>query len=271
MTGVLTNSGGVIQTGDGLRVEEHYTVEVTGNARARPYAALTAPGIPPYNTAHPVVPGVRLVEKYAEALQGQADHMRVRCVYRSDTAEDSAPGGGGRYGRPSLQISASVAEEETRQDIDGEYMSVNFQGAYTRLVWVANELVERTQNVSRAFANRAAQVSRPQMVLRVKRWERDNPLSVAKSLTGSVNETSWEGFDDHTLLCSGVDVSEEEDARWRVTYIFRYNPDGWRFRAEIDLGYGANPPREAILGNGIELYNVYPTYRYQRLNMRLPL
>ncbi|MDZ7809205.1 MAG: hypothetical protein U5L11_02500 [Arhodomonas sp.] len=259
--------GRVSRDANGWTVEEHAYVDgVTGDARGRAFRAATAPGLPAYGTAHPVVPGVFLDSINAAPEPGSTSQWAVTLIYRGpDSGASGTPAG--RFGPATVELSSDVAQEETRLDINGRPLVVSFRGPYTRPVWVNGELVEQTTTVQQAVGISVAETSRPQLVLRVSRFERDMPIAVARDLTGRVNRSRWESFGNHTLLCTGVDTRPLPSGGHDVSYVFRHNPEGWRFEAAINLGFGANPPPEATLGNGLALYDVYETFEFNSLRL----
>lgn len=260
--------GSVRRDADGWVVEEHaYVDDVGGNDRARMYNATNAPGLPRYGSAHPSVPGVFLASIDVRPEAGSNSQFAVVLTYRRPGQNGTAPlNPGARFGPATIALSSDVADEEVLKDVDGNRLIVKFSGSYTRLQWVAGELLQFSTSVPYAFGQHTAVVSRPQLVVRVSRFERDRPTTVARQVTGAVNRTRWDEFAPRTLLCTSVDASLADDG-YQVSYIFRYNPETWRFRALINLGGGANPPPEATIGNGIEEYDVYPLYDYNSLGL----
>jgi len=264
----LIESGRLLRTPDGYRVEiQSIVTGIGGSTDACRYNALGAPGLPAYGTSHPVVPGIFLLEQYVEDLPSSTNQFKVRLIYREPKPGDLAGVAGEQYGTASIILDAGTADEEATEDIHGERLFTVYSGLYTYQTYITGtqELTERQAYVSSAWSYPTVSVSMPQLVLRVNRWERDNPEAVAKDLTGAVNSATWRGYQAKTLLCTGVNASPNSKGGFNVGYILRHDPKTWRFTDHITLS--GSKIREATIGNGITIWDLYPLYDLNRLQV----
>jgi len=264
----LIESGRLLRTPNGYRIEIQAIVTgIGGSPDARRYNAASASGLPAYGTSHPVVPGIFLLEQYVEDLPASTNQFKVRMVYRTPEDGDLAGVAGERYGKASIVLDAGTADEEVDEDIHGERLFTVFSGLYTYQLYVtgSKELTEWQDYVSAAWNYPTVNVSMPQLVLRVNRWERDNPEAAAKELTGAVNSATWRGYQAKTLLCTAINSSSNAKGGYNVSYTMRYNPKTWRFKDHITLV--GTKLREASIGNGITIWDLYPLYDLNRLQV----
>lgn len=78
-----------------------------------------------------------------------------------------------------------------------------------------------------------------------------DPLTIAPTYSGKLNLLLWNGFAALTVLCTGIDGDEREDAIgvWDAFYQFQYRAGGWQERAtHEDPLYPGHPLPESEWG-----------------------
>lgn len=257
----------ISRTTSGHNVTRMALVEgVTGAPHARPYNALNAPGLPAYGSAHPTVPGVFLLDQQVNPVPDSPDKFSVAMTYRVPTARDEALIDSSlEYGRATIEIDAGVTEEETSKDANGDRMRVEFRGDYLRQSFSDGAPTSIPTTIVYSWSSPVAVVSRPLLILRVKRWERNDPETVARELSGSVNAIAWRGYAAKTLLCTAVRVTQAPIGGFDVEYELLYNKADWIFAATTRIS-GYELP-EAVPGNGVGFFDVYPVYDLSKLRV----
>jgi hypothetical protein len=264
------STGRLERTSRGWRAETHIlATDVQGDVWSKRANAMAAPGVPQYGAPHPRIPGIQVTEIYVDPEPGTTTSFVVRVVYEAPDPRAQTIPPGAPYGPPSVEVATDVVQEDTREDIHGDPITVTFSGYYTSRTWLAGQLLDQQSFTPRAWSLRTVEVSRPTLVVRLRRLERALPLQLQRDMIGTVNRTEWEGFAAATLLCRAVTATPRGEY-YEVVYELQHKDSGWQARVEIQLGGGANPPPEAVVGNGIEIYDIYPTYELRQAGLYIP-
>jgi len=229
---------------------------LSGDKAQRMYDALNAPGVPVYNESHPVIPGIYCKSRSAKA-QGPESAM-VTLEYRRPDSN-----GGSNPDEDQIEIGSSVQESETNTDVNGDLLKVYY------LPEDADPGTEEIEQVC------TASVAYPQTVLRIRRKEGRSPEDKATTYTGTVNSTSWRGYDANTWLCRSIQgISNDGGDTYDVTYEFQLNWYYWQAKVVyIDSSNGETPgdvsePGPGMIhGNGVGYYDMYPQMDFRNLGL----
>lgn len=246
----------------GWRFERVAVLEdIDGSPEARIFRALTHPSLPAFGSPHPAQPGALLLESSCELLG--ASQARVRLVYRTPNKDDDTTGGVGAGQVVSIEIDSTTTQETVTKDYAGNLMFFTYRGTGEGVVGL-NGI-----GVTGVFqTNRVVEVSvlKPQLSVRVTQDRATRPLALASDITGTVNSVTWSGYPPRTWLQTGV-RSSLQNGRWRTEFSFAYRPETWDY-TEI-LTINGQTPTDAVPGNGIQTYRVYPEDTWQGLGFSL--
>lgn len=155
---------------------------------------------------------------------------------------------------PSIAVGSSVAPVETSFDAQGQPLRVTYNG----------DTIAET-----------AQVEVPVPALVFSRLEPLHPLFKSVAYTGKVNSVPFAGFPPNYWLCRSINGQLQRLANgefaYAVTYEFQGAPEGqWKKRLfYIDTESG-QVPEDAVLGNGIAEFVLYPGMDFNALNLPVP-
>ena len=188
------------------------------NLTADPWAqldeALTDPGIPDIGDFYPSPPTNNLRVRQKDAVPDGPNAARVICLYsnkQGPTWNQAPPLGDGQDVK---QVSFSVTPKTSTVDAFGDPMTLTPPPSASSLQPYRSE----------------AQIQAPVGELVFERTESAVPSSRMRAKVGRVNGDILGGgnYQIYTLLFAKLDAhSDDGGATWRVTYAFRFDPDGW--------------------------------------------
>lgn len=252
----IVGQSSVARTADGWEATRIFLVRGTdGDAASRPYLAAITAGVPQLGDPHPAIAGIQCVSVEARPQDDQATIFAVTCVYRVPS-ESETPGAADGAG--VLTLGATTVSDPTYVDINGELIAVtmrnpelvNQDGTPETVIGTVTTVVQ-------------AEVDRPQVTVRVVRTEDNPPFDRLVRFVGKINRGRWSGFEAQTWLCRNIESEPVAGGRHKVTYEMVYDARTWRLRATINVS--GIVPRNAILGNGIEYFDVYDTEDFDAL------
>ena len=267
----LYDEGSLRVTDDGRELVELFMVtEVYGSPGRRFMDALDNSRIPDHGKEHPQIPGLYVTAREVTPRSGDNTKFVVRVTYSSHSNDGNGGEDGDDYGGVTWSISTRSEEEETTRDIHGNPMIVNYRGnpQFDELSSYTGQVVTQS---NRSYARYAfvdqINITRPLMTLTGSRWERDNPERTAYQYQGATNLESWRGYTPETMLIREISAEQEDGGGFRVRYTFQYNPKTWRHESTFQplTTLGPQTPHDAQIGNGIELFQVYPVLSFSRL------
>ena len=191
--------------------------DLTSQPWAQLDEALTDPNIPDIGDFYPTPPAnnnLRVREK--SAVPDGPNAARVTCIYsnRQGPTWNQAPPV--NDGQDVKQITASIVPKRTTLDEVGAPMLLNPPASAPSLPDYKSE----------------ADIQKPVGALVFERTEADPPSARMRGKVGLLNSDTLGGnYPIRTLLFARLDAqSDDGGATWRVTYEFRYDPDGWVHR-----------------------------------------
>ena len=228
---------------------------LTGAGHERVYNAYSAPGMPAYNSAHPSIPGIYLKEMYFDTESGSPTQAKVRLVYLP-LRFSPMPGSDAR-----IRVGATVEQESTYEDIDGNVMFVEYDDGTT--------VREQGGTVS---------VLRPKVTREYVREEDEDPGALAEAYVGTVNEAGW--YADPTAparvwLCNDI-ASESTDGgeTFTVRYMFTKKTHRPTFNWDVFLQWmdpqTGRPPKDLVVGVGTKSYQIAAESNFNALNLVSP-
>lgn len=243
----LIDGASIRQTADGFVVTEKIKVAALGGTPVgRQFAALTNASVPPVGAGHPVVPAVRVTDRFVESLG--ADHAHVRVTWET-------PQGGTPPipdDPPIWEIDATIETTTAQKDVDGNEMVVSYTypDDYYRVDMRGKtiEEVAKTEFPQASFA------------LRIQQAENRTVIAVsddAAAHVGTVNSTTFLGKSARKWLCTRIQCKNPTNiVPTDVTYEFIYNPLTWDIEGIfVDPFIGA-PPADLVEGTGIKTFRV---------------
>jgi hypothetical protein len=147
---------------------------------------------------------------------------------------------------------------DTGLDINGSVMSID----YTGHIWTRDSqgLISETSTDYSMFNVARAELTEAIAVATYTKWVTSATAANITDYVGKVNDATWSGYAAGTWLCSSA-IFEPESGGGFLTYELQYNPRTWQFEAHLIQtwgGFNVEPP-EAVLNNGIEMFDVYDT------------
>lgn len=246
---LLIDGASIRQTVDGYVVTEKIKVQaVGGTAVARQFSALINASVPAIGAGHPVVPGVRVTDRFIESLG--ADHAHVRVTWETPTGgTPQSPGD------PAVwEIDATIETTTAQKDVNGSVMEVNYTypdnyKAVTRLAGTEAD----PQVVSAEFPQAS-------FALRIQQAENRTVIAVsddAAAHVGTVNSTTFLGKSARKWLCTRIQCSNPTNVTpTDVTYEFIYNPLTWDIEGIFVDPFIGRPPADLVDGVGIKTFKV---------------
>lgn len=250
-----TETAEYTRDGDDERVRLLYTVTgLEGNPAGRAIAAASASQIPRYNQPHPTRPDLRARRFRTSTVQGQPNTFAVEVTFLDPDAASGADGDA--IGSTTVSMQTEVLSEVTTRDIGNRQMVTR----YTRRLF--GEFGAR-QDISQSHR---VTVERPTFALRIERVESNLGFRNAVQFSGRVNSRPWQGLPAKHWL---INISSEpiDAARNRIQYSATYNPDSWRATLIATLSSGVIPEPFPTEGNGVSVYDVYPSADFNRLGL----
>lgn len=281
---VIEDQSLVLDENGGSVVTAHVLDDVPGGGDAMLWNAVLDARIPRYGQPHPVVPGLRVTNIAATALD--IDKAKVTVTYSRPASDEDTPyepdtgPAADPEGRGTMSLSATVQDVETQRALDGAALLVLYTGELTDEDGNPVE-VENDPQVA------TVTVGRPMAVVTFTRKETASPISNAMVFVGAINSGRLGIFPPQTLLCSRIDATTSDDGlTFDVSYEFQFNRETWTaFIAYIDPETGQPPadidqvpfpaeefpgdrfPSLNALGNGTAVYDIYPQRDFGVLNL----
>lgn len=207
------------------------------------YRACGLTGVPVYGTAHPTMTALVLVRLSAKAID--TDKVRITCNYAQWQNEQQTPDSSQA---PMIEAAASVAEVDTNFDYYGELLKVTYNSK------------EQTGVVKKLV---------PHPVLRMRRLEPAGTdiIGLICSFVGFVNASSWHNYPAGTWLCRDIQATLTNDGALQMTYEFQYNEANWNSVTVAYQDENGRVPNDAVIGNGLKNFAIYPTTNFYGLNL----
>ena len=232
-------------------------IGLSGSASARLFEAINTVGIPRRGDPHPDLPGILVSSVDGNPAPGSVGNAIVVVTYSAPSFNSQAPS---PTGQPTYRFTATVQDEETSEDKDGNQMILT----HTKVSVVDGN------NVSQVLDPQPGKVS-VQRPMEYFFCDRPEPLpfnyNKCHDYMGRVNNVPWRNFPARTVLCTNIEVEEAGD-RANVSYQFQIKPVGtWDVRLTyIDPAKGS-PVENPIEGEGIKNFKVYPEADFNQLNV----
>ena len=256
----------VRQNANGIEVVRRARIsELAGPKVLRQREALDAVGLPRYGDRHPAWGDLRVVEIDLTSLDVGQFEAQITYRYPSPTELAHMESVGTVIDRQWFAVTVTEAKttdingDALRNFYYGDPLTPNISAGRLRLTKLFGQLAIKADN---------AEIQRPSIGARVTMSEADSiaPLLTQGFGQGGINLGRWSGYPPKTWLVGGMDSQWERD-RWVNTYELFYKPDTWQFRSTVEW-YGA-PPSDATVGNGIQIFDVYPTVNFNQLPFTL--
>jgi hypothetical protein len=250
----------ITQDKDGIRLETSAIVTgVTGTAAQKLINALNDAGMPSYGDAHPQDSTIFLNNISGQAIDPET--FRMQLSYYDDP--NSADGG-----ETSFRVSSSTSTEQVERDNDGERLKAQFYGL--RVVGSSDD----TPTIANGSRLWTAEVDRPRTTMSFSYVASTYPASLVQDFQGAVNSIMWNGYAAGTVLCSSIDI-EEQDDDYNVRLSFSINEAGWEFKGAVKsenlilplVAHPTAPDAKLDLHTGIKLFNLYPVVDYTSLSL----
>jgi hypothetical protein len=250
----LLDGHGARLTTDGYEFDRIAIVTgLTGDGHSRVCNAINDAGMPDIGDAHPAVATCLL--RSIEFMEMGLDMVKLRLHYaQKDPTSQSG------FTDDSIQSGASVIQEQTNKDINGEEIVLNYTypATYQRSPH-EEEIGEETEAPPQnPFVGKLV----PQYTKSIQKLRDYDPDSEAMTYVGKINSSTWKSGAAKTWMCTGI-VGDSVDGgeNYRVTYSFQYNPRTWvgevvfiRDDGKAPTDRDENSERSIDLGNPIELY-----------------
>ena len=253
MTFIADIIEGSLQVDDGIpSYVRNYLVSVPSNVapHAKFWTARNTGGIPALNEQHPTVPGIVARKFRAEARDDDPNLIQVTVEYNEPPAIETATDPGSAAPGKTVEISIDTFTEGTLFDIDGNLMTIK----YVKL---------GASGVSQLVQNLEFQVERPTSTVRITEEVNTLPKQfIFDGFVGSINSVEWSGFPPRTWMLRGINTTQLQQGRNRVSWVFTYNARTWR--AEGRVSDGGKVPDNASLENGIAFFRVYPEVDFKK-------
>lgn len=216
---------------------------VTGVANIRQYNAIKDAGLPAIGSTHPAtgLTAYTAVRKSCAPVDQSNGIFAITVEYalinESLVPDDTAA--------PVESVGASVSEQATNIDINGDPLVVTYDGK------------PQTGTIN---------VMKPNFVLGFDRLETGSPVALAAAYVGFVNSDTFKGFPANTLLCTRIEGSGNDTTGWNVHYEFQYNAQFWLSTVVYQDENGI-VPSDVTVGDGIEVFDVYDSVAFSGLNL----
>lgn len=244
---------------------------LVGDALRRKWDAANHPEVPRRGAAHPRAPGATVQNVSAAPYMDDNAIYQVTVDYGGDS-QGTAAGLEGS-GIKGVEISTSTATIETREDIDGNKLIVTYEGEpfIARTAGGAFS-VESFVNIPFIRQSSLFKAEYEISVLRaVVTVERPIPsLSAHQAVKMHTNRYPWSGEPSDSWLILGVDSSANGNGSHDHRYQLAHTDETWLFRGDVGNGNETYLPKDARVGNGIELFHLYPQLDYATLGFTIP-
>lgn len=214
----LVEEASAKETSEGVEITEVFFVdEISGDPEKKFRLALTAPGIPRLGTPHPDFGDIIVVEVSPRFKGPTQAHVTIQYRRPSIDKGDPAPGGiGAVLDLGTISVGATTSERETTEDINGRPLQVS------HIVQVDDGLGGTEDDLQTQI--RTAQVSTPQVVLRISRLEAGSPDAKARQYVGTTNAKPVGKDPPRSWLCTRIEGSSNDGGKtYSVNYEFQYN------------------------------------------------
>lgn len=195
---------------------------------------------------HPTIEGIQVVNKSVTPKSSKQYRLAVQYeAIDDDQSLTSNPN------ETTINIGTSVQQVETNLDVNKEPIvirdAVDAEG---------EQLPDQGGVVS---------VYRPQTTISFSRREEvqgNERVTADLSVVGKINDSSFFGYPELTMLCTGITSSSSDGGlSYQTTYEFQYNKQTW----VIDVAYtddSNNPRGDASINRG----SIIPVQVYERAN-----
>lgn len=276
----INQSGGTIL--EAVEVFEVTLTDADGLGAARLYSAIHATGLPLLWSDHPVIPNLSAIS-YQPEFQGPFLAF-VKVIYANAA--------------PQVFIRGGCGLEQVQVNVDRyrRYPRVSNQFAGTTLP--DNTVIPPVTDLQRIVQDGVAHVFRPRATFIIARVRPStnfpggiNPAQQQKDFVGKINSNTTDIFGvsmpPGTLICENIGYDNDGLAgvAWRMSYEFRYRPEG--FNPEVfwidretgepgafltkDPNFDASTPLARICANsedpryGLKVIDCYETANFDTL------
>lgn len=264
----LIEGASITENESGFEVTRIFIVtEVSGDPASKMYQALNTAGIPIRGDFHPTVPSVQVDTRTATPLS--QDQMRVEVTYRVLPSSSLPPG---ENEMPTITVGATVQEQETNLDINGEVMTVS----HTYTEEEAAELPKRPNQVTNDDGTVTEEqvgtinVNIPQLILKFSRREKRDPYDKAFEYVGYVNSSIFYNVNPGCYLCTRIEGTSTDGGKtYQVDYEFQFNNEGW-FATVVYVDPEKNAPLSdatAETDTDIRTFTIYGSKDFNALNL----
>ena len=244
-----TKSSTITEDADGFRVERYALVYgLTGDADQKLKNALADAGLPSIGDAHPEIASITLQSKRGTVIDANTVQVQLSYFFKSGIQTGSS--------NATSSANATTAFEETKFDKDGNQLVTQY---------VASGLTVARDSFT-------AEVERPRITFDFEYRSATFPKTDINSYLGKINSVAWNGYAIETILCTAVNVQENE-ADYTVRFSFAYNPDTWVFNARTTYqptsDHPTNPDASLDKTNGTRPFDIYDTVSFAPLGFTL--
>lgn len=244
-----TKQSTITEDNDGFRVERYAIVYgVTGDADQKLKNAIADAGLPSIGDAHPEISGITLQSKRGTVIDTSTVQVQLSYFFKQGQETGSS--------NATSSANATTTFEETKFDKDGNQLVTQY---------VASGLqVDRD-----SFT---AEVERPRITFEFEYRSATFPKTDINTYLGKINSATWNGYAVETILCTAVNVDENE-SDYTVRFSFAYNPDTWVFNARTTYQPTGDHPTDVDSSldktNGTRPFDVYDTVSFAALGFTL--
>lgn len=249
VTAALLGKTRANRTREGVEIRETWQVSgLSGSRQARVAQAMNAPGLPRLGAGYAGQPGAELESIDLMTLAGTNDTAELELTWRTPNA-DSAQRTVGGVKVLDVEFFATTITERRNTDAAGAPMINRFRGP----IWLADESFWGVTNLAESVE---ADILAPQFGVRIRHERAELPKRLATELIGSVNADRWSGYAPATWLCTGLATDNRGGGPWVSVFEALYRPQGWRYVHAVR--FDNQVPENAVPGNGIATFDVYP-------------
>lgn len=246
----------------------------------RKWEAFNQAEIPAYGAQHPRFPGATVTRISVGPYEDDPETYAVRVEYGGDSV--GTQGGLQNTGIKNVEISTSTTTVETIEDRFGNKLVVNYEG---EPILLRLNSIDPPREVSWLRYQSVFKSEYQLSVLRaVVTVERPLPsLTDHLRFKMKTNKYPWSGQPAQTWLILGVDSSPNQSGNHDHRYQLAHTEgevagDGWRYRAEVGKGISGRGTttlqylaKNATIGNGIELFEMYEPIDFAQLGFTIPI
>lgn len=252
------------QDNSGVEYVEEFDVDglVAIDLLGRVDEALNDAGVPAMGSAAIIAgvanPAIVVTDKTA-VPNGVPSSMRVTVTYKTPNNDNDNP----KLNTTGvLSFFSSVSTETVREDKNGAILETSWSGPVTAIFPESASVL----TIGPIGYKGTAEVDRPRFSFSLRRRESSIALikQRAEDFVGLVNSLTWSGFPPKTILCTGIELTEQGD-ELRADYRFVYKPDDFDFdliaringRIPFNVSTGVN--------GGITVYSLYDEIDFNAL------